>query len=114
MNFKIVWAIVKTFFAKDVNPDEINKPWYKKQRYIGGITGIIGIVLYSQYGLVLDNDIKDIIRDNYLVIVSGLEYIVMAAMALWGIFVHVKGQVNHATKKTEAIKTLAAGTQEIE
>jgi hypothetical protein len=94
----IILDIVKTLLAKDTDPESVNKPFYLRRKYWGiGIT-VMGGVLYSHWGLVLDSNMKDIILDNIQVIVNDVQSLIAAIGVLYGLFLGAKGQVGHTQK----------------
>lgn len=94
-------ALLKTLMMKDTDPAELNKPWYQRRRYIHATVAVIGLVLYYKWGLVLDNDMKDLLMDNYEVITTSIKAAVAAFITVWGVVGHIRGQVG-ATKKLKS------------
>jgi len=95
-------ALLKTLMMRDSDPEDINKPWYRRRRTVMKILAVVGFGLYYKWGLVLDNDMKDMIIDNYEVITSSVEALVAAGIAVYGVVGSIVGQ-RKQTKKLEAV-----------
>ena len=107
----MIFQILKTILGKDANPSELSKPWYLKRRYWGLALTLLGSALYSWRGLVLDNDMKDLILDNLEVIKTSIDALISAITALLGVYTLIRGQMGATSKLKQVANTLAVSPQ---
>ena len=103
MNLEVVFKIIKTVLGKDVDPTEIAKPWYLKRRYWGLAIFIASALAYKYYGLVLGNDVQEVILNNIDVIINSMPALISAIGAIYGVFVTAKGQRGQTVKMEEKV-----------
>lgn len=113
MNLDIIFKIIKTVLGKDTDPVEVNKPWFLKRRYWGAAIFIGSALAYKHYGLVLGDDVQEVILNNLEVVYNSLSALVSAIGVLYGIFVTAKGQIGKTNKLIVAVDTAKAECAEL-
>lgn len=102
---KVLIEIIKTLLSKDTDKTEIDKPWYARRRYWGIVVMIISAIAYNHYGLVMGDDIKDMILNNIDVIINSIMAAISAFGFLYGLFLRLKGKRQYINKLKAAVCT---------
>jgi hypothetical protein len=103
LNMAQIIALLKTLLMRDSDPTDINKPLWQRRSVTLKIVAIIGYVLYYKWGLVLDNDVKDMLVDNYQVVINSVQALVVAILAIYGTVGSIVGKRGHIKKLNSMI-----------
>jgi len=98
MNAEIIIKILKTIMGKDTDPAEVNKPIYLKRRYWALAIFIGSALAYKYYGLVLGNDMQEVILNNLEVVYNSISALVSAAGVLYSVYLGLRGEMGKVKK----------------